>query len=162
MRFEIDVSGEDILSRDYVVCVASTDGKIIKGFKFSAEIVQFLNAGFSSGSYKYERSQKGKSVFKVRIYCIVLYYIFKSMNLRESISLYLFRDFDGKELEINTNLSYFLKDILRIKIDSLRLGQLSKDSKAHEYAFRMRKDHNKLKNYVSISLKDIEQFLKKK
>lgn len=38
MEFEIDVSGEDLLSKDYTICVADNNN-IIKGFKFSDELV---------------------------------------------------------------------------------------------------------------------------
>jgi hypothetical protein len=34
--FEIDVSGEDLLQKDYTVCIANKDS-IIKGFKFGDE-----------------------------------------------------------------------------------------------------------------------------
>ena len=33
MNLEIDVSGEDLLSKDYTICIADNNG-IIKGFKF--------------------------------------------------------------------------------------------------------------------------------
>ena len=38
MDFEIDVSGEDLLNKNYTICIANKDS-IIKGFKFSEELV---------------------------------------------------------------------------------------------------------------------------
>ncbi len=37
MIFDIDVSGGDLLNKDYVICIANRDG-IIKGFKFNTYI----------------------------------------------------------------------------------------------------------------------------
>jgi len=37
MEFDIDVSGDDLLSRDYTICIADRDS-IIRGFKFSLNL----------------------------------------------------------------------------------------------------------------------------
>jgi hypothetical protein len=76
MIFEVDVSGGDLLSKDYVICVANKDG-LIKGFKVNNELINILSSRFGKEFYKYKKSKKDKSTFKVRIYCIVIYHLFK-------------------------------------------------------------------------------------
>lgn len=39
--FEIDVSGDDLLSKDYTICIADKYGTI-KGFKFSNDLINTL------------------------------------------------------------------------------------------------------------------------
>ena len=160
MKFEIDVSGQDLLSKDYTICVANDDG-IIKGYKFSSEIVKIIHAKFGQRMYKYSKSQKGTALLKIRIYSIVIYYIFKSIKIKE-INLKICRDFAGHENDIKSNINYFLRDKLKIKIKSMHFGKLNDKSNAHKYAYLMRKDSkNKIDGYVNIKLKDIEKFLKK-
>jgi hypothetical protein len=75
--------------------------------------------------------------------------------------LTLCRDFTGREQDIKSNLDYFLGQILKIEFN-IRFSKLDEDSNAHKYAYLMRKDTNKkLRTYVSISLSEIEAFLKK-
>ena len=47
VEFEIDVSGEDLLSKNYVICIANRDG-IIKGFKFKENLVIVNDFNISS------------------------------------------------------------------------------------------------------------------
>ena len=160
MEFEIDVSGEDILDKDYTICVANKDG-IIKGFKFDENLVKILKSRYGQEMYRYKKTKKQKATFKVRLYCVVIYYLFKSIkNLRE-ISLTICRDFDGKSNDINFNLSHLLENKLGIIIENVRHEKLKDNSNAHSYAYLMRKDRkNKMNTYVKISLEEIEEFLK--
>lgn len=162
MEFDIDVSGQDLLSKDYTICVANQDG-IIKGYKFSSEVVKIIHSKFGQGIYtKYSKSKKGMITLKVRLYSIMIYYIFKSLKLKEEIELNICRDFSGHEQDVKSNLNYFLKDKLKIKIKKIRFGKLKDSSNAHQYAYLMRKDNkNKLDTYIDIKLKNIEKFLKK-
>ena len=66
-KFEIDVSGGDLLSKNYVICIANKDG-IIKGFKFSDNIVSSLCARYGQRAYGYKKSKKGRSNFKICLY----------------------------------------------------------------------------------------------
>lgn len=162
MKFDIDVSGEDIFSQGYVVCIANKDG-IIKGFKFTSDIARKIGQRHSEGIYnRYQYSKKGKATLKVRVYCVIIYLLFKSLGLKGSLELSICRDFDGKQEEIKSNLNYLLKDKLRINLQLIEFVKLSHDSNAHKYAYLMKKDNrNKLKTYVNINLEEIEQFLKK-
>jgi len=162
MNFEIDVSGEDLLQKNYTICIANKDS-MIKGFKFDDNLVSVLSSKFGQGLYKYKKSRKEKALFRVRIYCIVIYYLFKSIKLKGDLSLTICRDFDGKENDIRENLRYLLIKNLKLDLDDrVYFSRLDKTSNAHKYAFLMRKDNkNKMDTYVKLTLEDIERWLKK-
>jgi hypothetical protein len=161
MQFDIDVSGEDIFSKDYTICIANKDG-IIKGFKFDSDIISILSARYGQGLYRYKKSKKQRAVFKVRVYSIVIYYLFKSLKIKEPICLHVCRDFNGREQDVKSNLKYFLNELLKLNITELSFMKLSRDSNAHQYAYLMKKDlKNKLETYINISVRQIEKFLKK-
>ena len=92
MKFEIDVSGSDILNTKYAICIASKDlvnGKnIIKGFRISKEIRETLMRRWKENRYRYYYNQyeRTKGTFKVRVYCIIIYYLLKSLKIKEKIS----------------------------------------------------------------------------
>ena len=157
MDFEVDVSGEDLLNPHYTICLADT---VVKGFKFGPELVRVINSRHGQGIYRYDVSKKGRSQLKIRLYCVIVYYLFKSLKNRGSVRLKLCRDFDGREADIKSSLEYFLK-LLGYVVEDLTFGELSTESKAHHNAFLMRKDHNnKLNTYLRIRLDEIEEFLK--
>tara|TARA_Y100000310_G_C20619394_1_gene782429 strand:+ start:649 stop:1155 length:507 start_codon:yes stop_codon:yes gene_type:complete len=159
MDFGIDVSGGDILTKDYVICIASKN--ITKGFKFTSELIKILRSRHGEGKYRYLHSRHGKSLLKIRIYCTIIYYLFKDLNLKnKELNLKICRDFHGHEREITSNLKYFLEDKLGLKINTSYL-RLTKGDSADKYANLMRKDKkNELSYYVKISLEEIEKFLK--
>ena len=160
MEFDIDVSGGDIFDKDYAVCIASKDG-IIKGFKISLSFVSIIKSRYEQNLYRYKKSDKSKSLLKIRLYSIIIYYLFKGIKIRESLILNLCRDFSGREKDIENNLKYFLTEKLKIKIDKFNFGKLTKDSNADRYAYLMRKDkNNKMRIYIKIDSKDVEEFLK--
>ncbi|MBI2139411.1 hypothetical protein HYU14_00690 [Candidatus Woesearchaeota archaeon] len=160
MEFDIDVSGSDIFEKDYTICIANKEDAI-KGFKFSPEILFLLNTKFAQNLYRYPTSKNGRTLLKVRIYSIVVYYLFKSLVMRGNLSLNVCRDFDGHEHDITSNLKYLLPP-LGFNLERITFCRLSKDSNAHHYAYLMRKDNkNQMKDDISISSQDIEQFLKK-
>ncbi len=155
--FDIDVSGEDLLNKDYTICIADKNSNI-KGFKFSDKLVKDLCSRYGQGFYRYKKSKKGKANFKIRLYCVVVYYLFKSLNHFVEISLNVCRDFYGKENDIKENLrALFRKNNLN-SIENIYFTRLEKDSNAHKYAFLMRVDRkNKLNTYVGIKLEDFER-----
>jgi len=98
----------------------------------------------------------------VRIYCVVIYHLFRSLKPKSSLSLRICRDFDGKEHDIESNLRYFLGEKLGCNLESISFMKLE-HSNAHRYAYLMRKDEkNKLKTYAKIELQEIEEFISKK
>jgi len=160
MNLEIDISGEDLLSKDYTICVADNNN-LIKGFKFSEKLVKILSSRYGQGFYTYKKSRKGKVLFKIRIYSIIIYYIIKSFNLKGELNLRICRDFDGKEQEIKNNLKYLLEEKLKLKC-AFEFTKLGRHSHAHNYSYLMRKDKkNKLNTYININLENIEKWLKK-
>ncbi|MFA4960129.1 MAG: hypothetical protein WC548_00520 [Candidatus Pacearchaeota archaeon] len=161
MKFEIDVSGEDLLSKGYVICVANSDS-IIKGFKFTEELVNILCSKYGQEIYRYKKSKKEKTNFKIRLYSIVIYNLFKSINFQREISLKICRDFPGKEKEIKENLKLFLEKILNLNLgDRIYFEKLSPESNAHKYAYMMRIDSkNKMNTYIKLNLDDFERWLK--
>ena len=162
MKLEIDVSGGDLLSKNYVICVASDNG-IVRGFKFGNKLVKDLCSRYGQGIYRYKKSKKGKSTFKLRLYSVVIYYFFKSIEVKSNISLNICRDFQGRENDIKENLNFFLNKKLRLKVsDRIYFTKLPNNSLAHKYAFLMRHDNkNKLDTYIEIPLKNFEKWLKK-
>ncbi len=161
MDFEIDVSGEDVLSSDYTICIANKSG-IIRGYKISSDFIRIISSRYGQGLYRYTKSKKGRTLLKVRIYSVIIYHIFKSMNINEEISLTLCRDFNGREEDIKSNLKYLLSNLLNMQIRSISFGKLGAESNAHKYAYLMRKDtKNQLRTYVKISFSEVENFLKK-
>jgi hypothetical protein len=157
--FEIDVSGEDILNPDYTVCAAERGGRI-KGFKMTSKLIGLISSRYGQGEYRYEKSKRGKSSLKVRLYCIIVYSLFKALRPKRA-RLYLCRDFDGREEDIKSSLQHFLENLLLVEIDAYLFSKLEKDSNAHKYAYLMRKDtKNRLDTYIKISIEDIERFLK--
>ena len=162
--FEIDVSGEDLLNGEYSICVAEKNGTIIKGFKINKRYSEILNARYGQGIYnRYRKSQQGKANLKLRIYCVIIYYILKKINPITPFSLNLCTDFSGREGDIKLQLSDLLEKKLNLNLDGrIYFSKLSSTSKAHEYAYLMKKDtSNQLRNYVRINIEDIEEWLKK-
>lgn len=170
MKFEIDVSGDDMFNNPrYTICIASknkVDGKsIIKGFIINEEIKEILIRRWKENKYRYyyDGREKKRGLFKVRIYCIILYYLFKSLDIEEKISLTICRDFSGRERTIDQNLKFLLEDRGEMKIGKPLHQKLPPTSLAHWYALMMSRDSEKrLDTYVDITLEDIEKFLKKR
>lgn len=158
--FDIDVSGEDIFSRNYTVCVADR-GNIIKGFKIRKEFIRTINSRYVQCLYRYKRSKKARTLLKIRIYSIIIFNIFKEIKPKNEIKLNICRDFNGREEDIKSNLNYFLKDLLKLNVREFSFNRLPSDSIAHRYAYLMSKDtKNKLKTYINISIPEFETFLK--
>lgn len=164
MEFDIDVSGEDLLSKNYTICIADKND-LIRGFKFTEKMIRVLNARHGEGRYRYGNSKLEKTYFKIRLYCVVVYYLFSDITeeIRDKeLILNICKDFQGHEKDITSNLLYLLRDKLGFKV-LIRHAKLPTGSSADKYAFLMRFDRkNLMKCYVDISLEDIEKFLAKK
>lgn len=166
MEFDIDVSGEDIFNADYTIVVADKNN-IIFGYKFDRKTIQIILSKYGQGLYtKYkEISKSKKATFKIRLYCIIIYFIFKCIyeknkKLEPKITLNICKDFYGKTNDIESNLKYFLEILLNVKIIQFNHMKLPNNSNAHHYAYLLRKDFkNKYPNYIKIDLKNIEEFL---
>jgi len=169
MKFEIDVSGYDLFKPKYIICIASKDKinekSIIKGFKFSEEIQLKLVENWKANKYRYyyDAREKKSGILKVRIYCIIIYYLFRSLGIKDKISLTVCRDFSGRESTIDQNLRFLLEENGGMKMGKPLHQRLPVSSLAHWYALMMSRDsENHLDTYVDITLEDIEKFLKKR
>ncbi len=159
MNFEIDVSGEDIFNEDYVICIASEDNNI-KGFKMTRQLINTLNSRYGQNLYRYKKSKKGRTNLKIRLYCITIYHLFKSLKIQQPIKLTICRDFNGKEQEIKDQIKYFLIKNLNIDVEEINFAKLASNSLADHYAYLMRRDtKNKIKTYVNITVRQFEEFL---
>ncbi|MFH1001961.1 MAG: hypothetical protein V1759_01765 [bacterium] len=149
------------MSKNYTICVANKDG-LIKGFKFNEKLIKDLSSRYGQGMYRYKKSKKEKASFKLRLYSIVIYYLFKSIKIKKDVSLKICRDFQGRENDIKENLKFFLGKRIGLKLESIYFTKLDKGSSADKYSFLMREDtKNKMNTYIKIELKDFEQWLKK-
>lgn len=173
MEFEIDVSGSDLFKKDYSIVVAQRNGgpknPYIFGYKFTEKTLKILKSRHGQGLYRYGFSQTQRSLFKIRLYSIVIYYIVKHIQKKNSkifdsgIYFTLCRDFEGRENDIRSNLRYLLRDTLKLEIRKIHFQRLDKGSNADRYAYLMRKDKKNIMKdiYVHISPEDFEIFLKK-
>ena len=112
-QLEIDVSGSDILSKDYTVVIAEKDNsKLLIGYKFNRKIQQDLLSKFGEKRFHYNKSKKGQAHFRIRLYCIIIYYLFKKIRKQfnsKEIFIDLCRDFQGNENNIGQQLDFFIR-----------------------------------------------------
>ena len=171
MHFEIDVSGFDIFEKNYTIVVAEKEkGKLLLGYKFTERTIGNLRSRFGQGKYnKCPASKSYKSGFKVRLYCIVIYHLFREIKRRNpkmgETCLDICRDFDGRENQIRQSLRSFLCDGLGISTpqDGMHFQKLPRGSIADTYAHLLRKDvRNKFsKHVIEIHVDEFEKLLKK-
>ncbi len=161
MKFEVDVSGYDLFQEDYTICIANDTG-IVKGFKFKQALISLLQENWEKGLYRYPQTINRRGIFKVRIYCIIIYHLFKAIDKIKEVELVICKDFPGHQNDIKQNLRHFLEKLAGKRITSIKFERLPNTSNAHGYAYLMSKDkYNLLPTYVTLELKDIEPFLRK-
>lgn len=166
LEIQIDVSGDDVLERGYCIVAAKSDFKSYFGFKFDEKLVRALKNNYETGKYHYGRSKTGKIYFKIRVYCIVVSILVKSImkeNNAKEAGLYICRDFDGHKEDIELNLKSLLRDV---KIARLMYDTLPKESAADILAYLLNKSKRikgkrfDRKRIIIISLADIEKHIK--
>ena len=145
MEFEIDVSGSDLLGKDYTIVIADKNN-IVRGYKFDEKTIKIIKARHGEERYRYKTSSQGKVLLKVRVYCIVVYYLFKDILNKvkgRKLILNICRDFQGHEKDIKSNLISLLGNKLKLDLE-MRYVRLSRGSNADKYAHLMRKDKKNL------------------
>jgi len=142
--------------------VANDEGTV-KGCKLRRELIGSIQENWGKGLYRYRPTIGQRGILKARIYCAVIYYIFKNIDGKhKEVDLVVCRDFAGHENNIKQNLRHFLEKLDGRIIKSIKFDKLPTSSSAHGYAYLMAKDkHNLLPTYVNINLEEIEKFLKK-
>jgi hypothetical protein len=161
VSIDVDVSGEDLLSQGYVIC--AVEEKKVKAFKMDARTVSAIHDRLAKGSYKYKRSKRGKSSLKIRIYCVVVIALIKSLRPKGPLTLRLCRDFYGREFDIKTTLEDILGNQSKIALKEIVFVVFPDDNLAHMMAGTCRKDRaGRLKGiYIDFPLESIEQFLRR-
>ncbi len=162
MNIEIDVSGADLFHENYVICASDSQG-IIRGFKFSKEIINKLKKNWKKGKYNKCPYSPNAGKFKVRIYRVVLRYLLKQifkLNNDKKVKVVFCNDFKGHENGISQSLEHVITQICKKKLISISCSRLTNNSDAHMYAYIMNKDkYNYLSCFVNLKLKDIEKGL---
>ena len=91
MKFEIDMSGCDLLRKDSVVGISNCRG-LIRGFQMNQEIINNLLNDWESGKYFCRCSKRGFGFFKAMIYSSVICCLLESIGKPKEVELEICRD----------------------------------------------------------------------
>jgi len=157
MKFQIDLSGTDLLKDKSVLAISDCNG-LIRGFQINQEIINDLLKNWSKRKYFCKYSKRGLGFFKAMIYSAIICGLLESINVKE-VELEICHDLRFHENNIKQRLNKLLKKKLGIKVNSIDF-KCMKGTDVDNYAYLMFKDkYNLLPIYVNLSLKNIEKFL---
>ncbi|KHO53800.1 MAG: hypothetical protein QT05_C0001G0022 [archaeon GW2011_AR13] len=157
MKFQIDLSGTDLLKNDSVLAISDCKG-LIRGFQIKQNIIDSLFTNWAKGGYSCRYSNRGEGFFKAMVYSSIICCLLEFINPKE-VELEICRDLRFHENNIKQRLEKLLRKKLMIKVNSIKFGCM-KGTDVDNYAYLMFKDnYNLLPTYVNISLKEIERFL---
>jgi hypothetical protein len=157
MRFQIDLSGTDLLKDKSVLAISDCNG-LIKGFQINQEIIENLLKNWSKKKYFCRYSKRGRGFFKAMVYSSIICCLLESIGAKE-IELEICQDLRFHENNIRQRLNKLLRKKMGIKINSINF-KCMKGTDVDNYAYLMFKDkYNLLPTYVNLQLKDIERFL---
>lgn len=92
MKFEIDLSGTDLLKDKSVLAIS--DGKgLIKGFQINQKIIDELLTNWQKGKYFCRHSKRGLGFFKAMVYSSVICCLLESIDNLSEVELEICRDF---------------------------------------------------------------------
>lgn len=158
MRFQIDMSGTDLLKDKSVLAISDCKG-LIKGFQINQKIIDGLLFNWSMGKYFCKYSKRGLGFFKAMIYSSIICCLLENLGKPKEVELEICRDLRFHENNIKQRLNKLLRKKLMITVNSIKF-QCLKNSDVDNYAYLMVKDkYNLLSTYVNLSLEDIERFL---
>jgi hypothetical protein len=158
MKFQIDMSGCDLLKDNSVIGISDCNG-LIRGFKINKNIIDGLLNNWKSGRYFCRFSKRGLGFFKAMIYSSAVCGLLKNLGSPQGIELEICRDLRFHENNIKQRLNKLLRKKLGIKINSIDFENL-KGTDVDNYAYLMFKDkYNLFPTYINLSLQDIESFL---
>jgi len=158
MKFEIDMSGCDLLKKDSVIGISDCRGGI-RGFQISQEIIDNVLTNWKAGRYFCRCSKRGLGFFKAMIYSSVICCLLDSIGKPKEVELEICRDLRFHENNIRQRLNKLLRKKRGIKVNSIVFKNL-KGSDVDNYAYLMFKDnYNLLPTYVNLHLQNIEKFL---
>jgi len=157
MKFQIDLSGTDLLKDKSVLAISNGNG-FIRGFQINQIIIDKLLSNWEKRKYVCRYSKRGLGFFKAMIYSAVICGLLESIKPNE-VELEICHDLRFHENNIKQRLNKILKKKLNIIVKSI-VFQCMKGTDVDNYAYLMFKDnYNLLPTYVNLSLQDIEKFL---
>jgi hypothetical protein len=158
MKFQIDMSGTDLLKKGSVLAISDGEG-LIRGFQISQEIIDGLLINWEKRKYFCRYSKRGLGFFKAMVYSSIICCLLESIGKPKEVELEICHDLRFHENNIQQRLNKLLRKKLMITVNSI-IFKCLKDSDADNYAYLMVKDnYNLLPTYVNLSLNDIEKFL---
>jgi hypothetical protein len=157
MRFQIDLSGTDLLKDKSVLAISDCKG-LIKGFQINQGIIEDLLKNWREKKYFCRYSKRGKGFFKAMVYSSIICCLLESIESKE-VELEICHDLRFHENNIRQRLEKLLRKKIGIKINSINF-KCMKGTDVDNYAYLMFKDkYNLLPTYINLQLKDIERFL---
>jgi hypothetical protein len=160
MRFQIDLSGTDLLKDKSVLAISDCNG-LIRGFQINQKFINDLLNNWKDGKYFCRYSKRGVGFFKAMVYSSIICGLIESIRCFGEIELEICRDLRFHENNIQQRLHKLLKKKLNLKVKSIEF-KCMKGSDVDNYAYLMFKDnYNLLPTYVNLSLENIEKFLTK-
>ena len=158
MKFQIDLSGTDLLKAKSVLAISNCDG-LIRGFQITQEIIDNLLENWKNKKYFCNYSKRKLGFFKAMIYSSIICGLLDSIENLKEIELEICRDLRFHENNIKQRLNKLARKKLKLNVNSIKF-MCMKGSDVDNYAYLMFKDnYNLLPTYVNLSLKDIEKFL---
>ncbi len=158
MKFQIDLSGTDLLKDKSVLAISDCKG-LIKGFQINQNLIDNLLDNWQKRKYFCKYSKRGLGFFKAMIYSSVISNLIESINNIKEVELEICRDLRFHENNIKQRLNKLLRKKLSIKVNSI-IFRCMKGTDVDNYAYLMFKDnYNLLPTYINLSLGDIERFL---
>lgn len=157
MKFQIDLSGTDLLKDKSVLAISNCRG-LIRGFQINQKIIDDLLENWKAKKYFCRYSKRGLGFFKAMIYSAIICGLLESIKVKE-VELEICHDLRFHENNIKQRLQKLLRKKLGIKFNSI-IFRCLKGTDVDNYAYLMFKDnYNLLPTYIDLSLEDLEKFL---
>lgn len=113
MKFEIDMSGCDILRDNSVIGISGGNG-LIRGFKINTKLINGLLNNWKNKEYFCRFSIRNQGFFKAMIYSSVICCLLENLNAPLELELEICRDLRFHENNIKQRLNKLLKEKLEV------------------------------------------------
>ena len=124
MKFQIDMSGCDVLIDNSVIGISDCNG-LIRGFKINTNIINGLLTNWKIGRYFCRFSKRGLGFFKAMIYSSVICCLLKNLGSPQGLELEICRDLRFHENNIKQRLNKLLRKKLGIKVNSIDVRKVN-------------------------------------
>ena len=108
MKFQIDMSGTDLLKPGSVLAISNCEG-LIRGFQINQETINGLLANWAKGRYFCRYSKRGLGFFKAMVYSSIICCLLESVGKPEEVELEICRDLRFHENNIKQRLYKLLR-----------------------------------------------------